>query len=1687
MGPVEVRTLAGKITTLHLGDGDTGRTVKHLLRAQWGDSHRLMFRGSAVPDSTPIEALQIRAGEFVVALAVKKRPGQAQPAARAPVPTPPQFHTPPRSPASSLHVVSPAGGSPLPTGSANPSPVTSEGPFTLLPGYVSRPQPRRAAEGEGEAASGGGLLLLGGLAAILAEQQTSQVVAALVELPLPPPLQRLERVFAALNTVCAFLLTQHIQATWRSVRAAVRSLPGGQDAALADVEAMAALAPAVLLLRDRQRLPHDELMRHDEDAAANKREGEGESSGSEDAGIPDEAANPAGIRTDGAGTLLEGEHSRFVIELLDPGRRKTPAAASLEALGAEGLGSSQHAAAAKAAPAARAAKNAAARRVRAFRAGLARAVAALHAAWLARRAAAAASAEAEAAAAQPAASPGQQAAHAAQKAAGAIDPSTGPAAAPAPARAAAGRRAMVGAAAAAAGGERDWDPVARRAWHPEFPLAALTIPTLAAAVAEATAAVDEAREAERAKRRTAAQAAAKQRSGSGGDGKGSEPAAAEFAPSGVFADEGLGGDGAEKEGGLGGPREKGRGRGKGKGGGRGGGGFPRPPQLLRRHVPCTDTTPMDTQAFLAHLQELSWYKGQLVHSEPAPARRPRFADPAQPLSAASRAALASRGVGRLFIHQAHALDAVAAGRHTVVCTATASGKSLCYNLPVLEGLAAHPGATALYLFPTKALAQDQLRVLRELCAAAFGPAAPGVEVYDGDTPMDERPGARERARLLITNPDMLHRSFLPVHRQFGNFLAGLRHVIVDEGHYYRGVFGCHAALVLRRLRRLCDREYRSHPVFVVTSATIANPKQHVRNLLGVPEVTVVSEDGSPHGPKTFVLWNPPLTMGQSPKGALAPLAAVTSDGRFNLKHMSHTEGRVRARMNKRAKHEVLRAELQEAAQARGAGVKLGANSGASADALPGDKWLEEVRLGRRRATVAGVALAALEGRNPLEADLAVWRDTTLVALSRQLGQRAVASAVIERPMGSKPGSYSRTYAVGAAPPATQMTMDGPPRPLLLRGTAAAGLGFAGGASAPGAAGRAPVEGSTSAKAPSGRGRNSGRASNGGGVRGGGGGGRSDGRGRGGGRGDRGGAADAAAGESQEELQARREAQARLPGPEWRERHGAAGVPAGERRSSPIVEISLLLAECVQHGLRTIAFCHTRKLCELVIAYTRETLRSTAPTLAPAIAVYRAGYSPKERREVEAALFGGTLMGVAATNALELGIDVGSLDVTLHLGFPGSVSSLLQQAGRAGRREQPSASIYVAFDGPTDQYFFRHPEQLFGRPVEKAQIDAQNQQLMGQHLACAALELPLLLEADQAYFGPRLPAVAGQLRDAGLLNRHPHMPPDVNALLYTGAHENPAAGFSLRAIDPERYQIVNEAAGGAVIEEIEESKAFFEVYDGAVYLYQGRTYLCKKLDLAARVAVVRPADLKYYTKTRDFTDVHVLGLRAAYEHNGTAGASDKATTAAVGDCLVTTRWLGFHRIWQGSGEVFDTVDLFLPDMQLRTQAAYIRVPASARAALRARNLPFRDGLHAASHALLNVLPLRLMCGALDMGTECDNPYDTRFRPERLLVFDKHPGGIGLAQQAHAVFGELLELALELVHSCNCAGMWGCPACVQHSGCGEYNAVLHKEAAVAILELTLAAQAEFRERARLQRAHGALQEEGRVEHAGAETPV
>lgn len=819
--------------------------------------------------------------------------------------------------------------------------------------------------------------------------------------------------------------------------------------------------------------------------------------------------------------------------------------------------------------------------------------------------------------------------------------------------------------------------------------------------------------------------------------------------------------------------------------------LPRPPRHHKKLARCKDTVDRSAAEMFEHLRQGLGSLGQIAHCEVIEKREAEYGQLAVPLSDSTVAALKKLHISRFYKHQAEAINAAISKHSVIIATSTASGKSVCYNVPVLEELYSNTESCALYLFPTKALAQDQYRALIEMTSGLN--AAFSLGVYDGDTPQHLRLHLRDHARLLITNPDMLHVSILPSHRQFERLLSNLRYVVIDEAHAYRGAFGCHTAVILRRLRRLCHHLYGTDPAFIVSSATVANPCEHAMELVGLRTIQVVQEDGSPRGQKYFLLWDPPMYY----------TAKIPSKGQDD-------------------------------------------HSGKNYD---------------------------------------------------------------------KPKQKEK-------------------KQLLCK------------------------------------------------------------------------------------------------------------------RASPIVEISSLLSEMVQHNLRCISFCKTRKLSELVLNYTREILKETAPNLVNSIRAYRAGYTAKDRRDIESELFGGKLRAVAATNALELGVDVGSLDATLHLGFPGTVASLWQQSGRAGRREKPSLSIYVAFGSPLDQYFMRHPQKLFSRAIEHAQVDASNPQVLDDHIACAAVEHPVNLEYDEEFFGSGLQTSITRLVNKGQLGRDPMSCTRDNNWHYIGQERSPAQSVGIRAIDPEKYTIVNQATN-EVIEEVEESKAFFEVYEGAVYIHQGKTYLVKTLDLGAKVAVCQEADLKYYTKTRDFTDVHVIGGQLAYPRK----AIDKkclTTTAQASLCKVTTRWLGFRRIWQGTNQAFDSVDLFLPDYTFESQAAWIRVPHSIRSELDKSGLPFRAGLHAASHALLNIMPLYILCNGSDLGTECVNPHDTRYFPERLLVFDRHPGGIGIAAQAQPLFGELILAAKELLTSCECTLYVGCPNCVQYLECSEYNEVLNKPAAIAILQ-------------------------------------
>ncbi|KAM0837095.1 hypothetical protein ACQ4PT_061888 [Festuca glaucescens] len=547
--------------------------------------------------------------------------------------------------------------------------------------------------------------------------------------------------------------------------------------------------------------------------------------------------------------------------------------------------------------------------------------------------------------------------------------------------------------------------------------------------------------------------------------------------------------------------------------------------------PCHDKHPLGPAEMVEHLKKGLGKGGQIVHVEEILCRGASYAELPCHLSEAMRDALESIGITRLYSHQSEAIQLSISGKHVAVATSTSSGKSLCYNIPVLESLSQDLTACALYIFPTKALAQDQLRTLVEM-KKAFRTDI-NVNIYNGDTPREDRLWIRDNAQLLITNPDMLHLSILSFHGKFRRIFSNLRYIVIDEAHSYQGAFGCHTALILRRLKRICSYIYGSHPTFMFCTATSANPREHVMELAKLDNVELIQKDGSPCGSKYFLLWNSPL----------------------------------------------------------------------------------------------------------------------------------------------------------------QMTKEGGPK-------------------------------------------------------------------------------------------------------------GSSVI----RRSSPIVEVSYIFSEMVQHGLRCIAFCKTRKLCELVLSYTREILEVTAKELVDSICVYRAGYVAEDRRKIEGDLFEGKLRGVAATNALELGIDVGHIDATLHLGFPGSVASLWQQAGRAGRRAKQSLAIYVAFGGPLDQHFMKSPHELFGRPIEHCHVDSHNPKIFEQHLACAAYEHPICLQYDEDHFGSSLDSIMTTLKMKGYLINNPSGPFSSTMWNYIGPEKRPSQTVSIRAIQHDKYSVIDKL-NNRLLEEIEESKAF----------------------------------------------------------------------------------------------------------------------------------------------------------------------------------------------------------------------------------------------------------------------------------------
>ena len=740
-----------------------------------------------------------------------------------------------------------------------------------------------------------------------------------------------------------------------------------------------------------------------------------------------------------------------------------------------------------------------------------------------------------------------------------------------------------------------------------------------------------------------------------------------------------------------------------------------------------------------------------MHVERIPARAARYGNLERPLPSALQQALRQAGTHKLYLHQAQAINAIRDGGNVIVATSTASGKTLVYNIPVLESLLTDPRSRALYLFPTKALAQDQLRSLKQLTEHGLRGLHYGT--YDGDTSRAARTRLRQSGSILLTNPDMLHLGILPNHTLWSNFLAHLQYIVIDEAHVYRGVFGSQVACVLRRLLRLC-RFYGAEPRFILCSATIANPGEHAARLTSQP-ATIIDEDGSPQATREFLLWNPPFV------------------------DAAHT-------------------------------ARRSANS----------------------------------------------------------------------------------------------------------------------------------------------------------------------------------------------------------------------------------EATQLFVEMVQHGIRNITFTKARKVAELILLYARDMLSRDAPELLPLIRSYRAGYRPELRREIEQGLFSGQLIGVTATNALELGVDVGHLDATVMVGYPGTIASTWQQAGRAGRGVREAFNVLIGLDNPLDQYFMRHPEALFGRSPENALIAPDNVHILVKHLPCAAYEKPLTSE-DEALFGPGFVDAMVQLeRSYRLEYRNERW-------FYTGVGY-PAEQVSLRSISTNKFAILDESQNYCTLEEMEETIALSRIYPGAIYLHQGEAYLITRLDLDTGIAYAKPVEVDYYTEPREANDVRITRQGPTLEKR--VGIS----TVCLGEMSVTEQVIALRRLQQFSDTVLSEEPLDLPAQSFNTVGLWFDIPPEVAQDLEARGLDLAGGLHAVEHASIGILPLFAMCDRNDIGglSTCLHPDTLR---AQVFIYDALPGGIGIAEKGYEQIKQLWEATLAAIRECPCDD--GCPSCIQSPRCGNNNEPLDKRAAVLLLQALL----------------------------------
>ena len=738
--------------------------------------------------------------------------------------------------------------------------------------------------------------------------------------------------------------------------------------------------------------------------------------------------------------------------------------------------------------------------------------------------------------------------------------------------------------------------------------------------------------------------------------------------------------------------------------------------------------------YLQALKSSSRLGQQVVHHEELHEIPARFGKNRIDWPRALEDGLKQMGIETLYQHQVSATDAVRKGDNVIVATPTASGKSLIYNLPVFEQIMRSPESTALYLFPLKALAQDQLRTMQEFSSLLPEELRPAAAIYDGDTTAYQRKKLRDRPpNILITNPDMLHLSMLGYHSTWSGFFARLTHVILDEVHTYRRVFGSHMAWVLRRLKRICAY-YGSTPQFILSSATVANPDELARDLLGAA-ATVISESGAPRAKRHFVFLNP----------------------------------------------------FDSAATA----------------------------------------------------------------------------------------------------------------------------------------------------------------------------------------------------------------------------------------ASQLIESSL------KRGLRTIVYTQSRKLAELVSIWTQQRLGPLADKLTS----YRAGYLPEERREIETKLSEGALLGVIATSALELGIDIGDLDICILVGYPGTVMTTWQRGGRVGRKENESLIILVGLEDSLDQHFMRNPKDFFNREVESTVLNPRNKTIVKRHLICAAAEQPIKTDELLVQNNDVLEVIEELVAEASLL-----VTADGN--YWIGARKYPHRDLNLRGTG--QTFVIRNNVDSSVLGEIDFMRCFKECHPGAVYLHRGKSWLISHLDLETHEVTAVRKNVNYFTRTMGDKSTEILKTyKTAILEN---------FRVSFGYLRVTDTVTGFQRRLVRGQKLISTEALDLPPLIFETEGLWIEIPEIIQKRLEQEQYHFMGGIHALEHGAISIFPLLVLCDRNDVGGIA-HPFHEQLSQAAVFIYDGYPGGVGLARKAFEKIDELLDLTQKTIDDCPCD--LGCPSCVHSPKCGSGNRPIDKQSALEIL--------------------------------------